>query len=115
MNDNKLTFINEDGQEVLCTVLFTFNSEEFGKDYVIFYEDFEDDSEDGEIELMAASYTLKEDGTIGELNEIENDDEWALIEDVLEQFDEECNCEECHHEDCDDDCECGCGCHHDHH
>ena len=31
MEDNKLTYIDENGNEVLCEVLFTFESEEFGK------------------------------------------------------------------------------------
>jgi len=35
--DNKLTFIDENGNEVLCEILFTFESEEFGKNYVLFY------------------------------------------------------------------------------
>ena len=121
MNENKLTFIDENGQEVPCTVLFTFESEEFGKNYVIFYADTDEE----EVELMAASYTLNEDGTVKELQEIENDDEWELIEEVLEEFDnecdcedcdcEDCDCEDCDHEDCDDEeCECHCGCHHHH-
>ena len=67
MNENKLTFIDENGQEVPCTVLFTFESEEFGKNYVIFYADTDEE----EVELMAASYTLNEDGTVKELQEIE--------------------------------------------
>lgn len=111
MNENKLTFIDDNGEEVICTVLFTFNSEEFGKDYVIFYADGEED----EVELMAASYTLTEDGTIKELTEIVNEDEWALIEEVLQEFDESCDCEECNCEDEECDCEeghCNCGCHH---
>lgn len=117
MNENKLTFINEEGQEVLCTVLFTFTSDEFGKDYVVFYADSEDDEE--QVELMAASYTLNEDGTVKELSEITTDEEWELVEEVLEEFDSqcECDCEECNHEDCDcedEECSCGCGCHHHH-
>ena len=53
--DNKLTYIDEDGNEVLCEILFTFNSEDFGKNYVLFYPVGSED-ENGMIDLMAASY-----------------------------------------------------------
>ena len=34
-NDNKLTYIDENGNEVLCEVLFTFESEETNKNYMV--------------------------------------------------------------------------------
>lgn len=99
--EKQLTFIDEDGNEILCEILFTFESEEFNKNYVLFYPVSEDDSDD--IEVMAASYVSSENGE-GELEPVETDEEWELIEDVLAQFEER---EEEH------DHECGCG--HDHH
>ena len=111
--DQQLTIIDEEGNEVLCQILFTFESEEFKKNYVLFYP--LDDSEDEEnVTVMAASYVEGENG-IGELQEIETDEEWDLIEDVLgqyeEQFESEDECEYCEGDDCDCDCEddhCGC-------
>ena len=35
--DNKLTYIDDNGNEVLCEILFTFHADEFNKDYVLFY------------------------------------------------------------------------------
>lgn len=104
-NDNKLIYIDEEGNEVLCEILFTFDSEEFQKSYVLFYPVGGENEE--EVEVMAASYIPKEDGSVGELNEIETDEEWNLIEDTLDSFsdDEDCDCE--HGCGCDDDCECG--------
>ncbi len=111
--ENRLTFIDEDGNEVLCEILFTFESKEFNKNYVLFYPVGDDDDE---IEVMAASYVPTEDGE-GELQAIETEEEWAMIENVLDQFDDEdCDCEdedcECEDEDCDcedeDDEECDC-------
>ena len=120
-NENRLTFIDEEGNEVLCEILFTFNSEEFNKNYVLFYPVGSED-ENGEIEVMAASYTENEDGTCGELRSIETEEEWKLIEEMLETFsEEECDCEECDCEegeceecDCEEgECEEGhCCCHH---
>lgn len=99
--DNKLVYIDEKGNEVLCEILFTFDSEEFKKSYVLFYPVGEENED--EVEVMAASYKPLEDGSIGELSEIETDEEWNLIEDTLDSFtDDECDCEEC-----EDDCCCG--------
>ena len=92
--------------------------------------DYNDEDSDEQIEVGAACYVEGPDGT-GDLQEIETDEEWELIEDALGQFDEECcegecgcGCghEHCHCEDgtevceCDDDCDCEeghcCCCHH---
>lgn len=106
--ENKLTFIDEDGNEILCEILFTFESKEFGKNYVLFYPVSQADSDD--IEVMAASYVPTENGE-GELQPIETEEEWELIEDVLSQFEEneehdhECGCGHKHHHH-DDDCDC---------
>ena len=83
-DDNKITYIDENGNEVLCDVLFTFHSDEFNKDYVLFYPEGEED-EDGKINVMAASFTEKSD-TEGELFEVTTDEEWDLIEKVLNDF-----------------------------
>ena len=115
--DQQLTIIDEEGNEILCQILFTFESEEFKKNYyVLFYPLSDEDDEN--VTVMAASYEEGENG-IGELKEIETDEEWDLIEDVLgqyeEQFESDDECEYCEGDDCDCDCEddhCGCGCHH---
>lgn len=110
--EKQLTFIDEDGNEILCEILFTFESEEFNKNYVLFYPVTGDDSDD--IEVMAASYVPSENGE-GELQPVETDEEWELIEDVLAQFEEgdeehdhECGCghDHHHHHDHDHECEC---------
>ena len=86
-NDNRLVYIDEEGNEVLCEILFTFDSEEFKKSYVLFYPVGDEEAE--EIEVLAASYVPLEDGTVGELNDIESDKEWELIEEKLNAFDPE--------------------------
>ena len=116
-NEKQLIFVDEDGNEVLCNILFTFDSEEFNKSYVLFTPVTSEEEE--QIDVAAASYVQGEDGTVGELFAIESDEEWQMIEDVLASFDEdECCCDECGEDcDCDNDCEdedChhGCCCHH---
>ena len=102
--EGQLTIIDAEGNERLCQILFTLESEEFGKKYVIFYPIEQLEGEDDEqIQLMAASFTEGEDG-VGELSEIETDEEWALIEDAVADFEEsmsdhECGCGHCHHDD----------------
>lgn len=133
--NGQLTIIDGEGNEKLCQILFTVESEEFNKKYVVFYpiEEMENEDED-KIELMAAIYQENEDGN-GELFQIESDEEWAFLEDAVQQYEEsydeecccehdecccehdECNCEHdeccCHEEDCEDDCdENHCCCHH---
>jgi len=83
---NRLTIINEDGQEIECEILFTFNSEDYEKDYVVFSpigEEYVDD--DGYPEIHAASYIPNEDGE-GILTSIEDDEEWDMIEEAIASF-----------------------------
>lgn len=105
--DRQFTVTDEDGKETLCTILFTFHSDEFNKDYVVFYPSEQEDND--EIELSAASFVEGPDG-IGELQDIETEEEWEMIENALdhfeEDFDEECDddeCEHCHHHDEDEE------------
>lgn len=97
--DNRLTYIDEEGNEVLCEILFTFESEEFNKSYVLFYPVGSEEESD-EIEILAASYIPQGDG-IGELQDIETEEEWELIEEVLDEFDAEYDEDE-EEEECDD-------------
>ncbi len=79
MTEDKITVVSEDGSEKEYTILFTFSLEEFGKDYVAFFEE-------GEEELFVSSYKQdgEEDG--GALGDITNDEEWNMIEEVIEAF-----------------------------
>lgn len=83
-NDNKLIYIDEEGTEVLCEILFTFDSEEFEKSYVLFYEVGKEN--DDEVEVLAASYVPSEDGSVGELHDVETEEEWEMIEETLEMY-----------------------------
>ncbi|WP_318508283.1 DUF1292 domain-containing protein [Bacillus sp. T3] len=86
--ENNITVVDEDGNEQLCEVLFTFDSEEFGKSYVLYYPiGSEDDEED--VEIHASAFTPNENGEDGDLMPIETDEEWDLIEEMLNTFLEE--------------------------
>ena len=116
MKKEYITLIAEDGSERLAEILFTYFSEQFNKNYVVF-------APEGEECISAASYI--ENGNQGSLEPITTDEEWGLIEDLVEEYvsqleqkqnscccGEDCDCEDC---DCDGECdgeeECTCGCH----
>lgn len=79
-----ITIVDEKGNEELHEILFTFESEDFGKSYVLLYPAGIPEGE--EIELQAFSYIENEDGTEGDLKPIETDAEWEMIEEVLNTF-----------------------------
>lgn len=80
LKDNQLIIIDEEGNEIVCEIIFTFDSEATGKKYVIF-QAVDDDSG----EVGAASYIEKDNGE-GELEPIETEEEWELIQDALNDF-----------------------------
>jgi Protein of unknown function (DUF1292). len=82
--DRHITVIDEDGNEELCEILFTFESEKFGKSYVLYYPVSAAEDEDGEIEIMAACFTPGEE--MGELLPIETEEEWDMVEEMLEAY-----------------------------
>jgi uncharacterized protein YrzB (UPF0473 family) len=84
--ENNITVVDENGNEQLCEVLFTFDSDEFGKSYVLYYPLGAEDNDDEEIEIHASAFTPSEDNEDGELMPIETDAEWDMIEEMLETF-----------------------------
>lgn len=85
--DNYITLSDDQGNESLHQILFTFESEDFGKKYVILYPvSFEDEDEDENLELQAFSYEESEDELSGSLHPIESEEEWDMVEEVLNTF-----------------------------
>lgn len=78
MNDDKISIVSEDGTEKEYAILLTFKSDEYNKDYVVFFEE-------GTEELFVSSYLADTDDG-GKLEDITNDDEWQMIEEVIEAF-----------------------------
>lgn len=119
MEANKIQVIDDQGKEQEYEVLFTFDSDELGKKYVLYYDDTAE-----EPQVFASIYD-----DAGQLFPIETPEEWEMVEEVFQSFmaeseDEEHECcgnhgEGCCHggEECDHDEEhvcCGehrdCGC-----
>ena len=82
---NRFTVLDENGQEVVCEILFTFNSEETKKDYMVYTDNTTD--EEGNIKVYASIFDPKAEKA--ELIPIETEREWKIIETILESIQEE--------------------------
>ena len=82
---NTFTVMDENGKEVTCEVLFTFDSEETKKSYIVYTDNTTD--EGGNIRVYASVYNPEAENT--ELIPIESEREWKIVETILESIQEE--------------------------
>ena len=89
MKDEIMTFkvTNDEGKEVECEVLFTFESDETKKNYIVYTDNTLDD--EGNTKVYASIYNPEEEET--KLLPIETDKEWKIIETILEELQNEAN------------------------
>ena len=87
MKDEVMTFkvISDEGKEVECEVLFTFESDETKKNYIVYTDNTVD--EEGNTKVYASIYNPDQDET--KLLPIETDKEWKIIETILEELQNE--------------------------
>lgn len=78
-NSGKIIVKNNDGEEVVCNVLFTFDNDETKKSYIVFTDNSRDDLDN--LRVYANTYNKNKDN--GNLGDIETDKEWALIEQIF--------------------------------
>ena len=86
MKKNTFSMLDENGNEVVYDVLFTFESDETNKNYIV-YTDNKKDPETGNIEVYASIYYP--DDKNGRLEAIETEKEWKVIETILDTLQEE--------------------------
>jgi uncharacterized protein YrzB (UPF0473 family) len=79
MESKSLFVTDENGKEIEMEILFTFESDQTGKSYVVFVDP---NDEDGEV--FASVYDDE-----GNLLPIETDEEWEMVEEVLGAFSDE--------------------------
>ncbi len=82
---NTFQVLDENGKEVTCEVLFTFESEETSKNYIVYTDNTTDGK--GNIRVYASIFDPKAENT--ELKPIESDREWKIVETILESIQEE--------------------------
>ena len=85
MENNTFKVINEEGREIVCDILFTFDSEETNKSYIVYTDNTKD--EDGNIQVFASIYDPKQESP--RLEPIETEQEWKIIETILNTLQEE--------------------------
>ena len=74
--DDEMIITNEKGEEKVMKILFTYESEERGKQYVFLYE------KDNENDVLVFAVNEKEET----LEEIEDDEEYAEAEEVFNAY-----------------------------
>ena len=83
----EFTVLDDKGNEITCEVLFTFDSEETKKSYIVYTDNTTDDK--GNVKVYASIYDPNKEKT--ELIPIETDREWKIIETILDTIQEENN------------------------
>ncbi|CAK1223117.1 DUF1292 domain-containing protein [Fructobacillus fructosus] len=83
---DKITLVDDNGDEALYEVLFTFHSEEYDKSYILLVPDGVE--EDEQVDVQAYIFNPEENGDEkdGNLLPIEDEAEWAMVEEVLNTF-----------------------------
>ena len=82
MNDEKkgiFTIVNDEGKEIECEILFTFDSDETKKSYIVYTDNTLDD--EGSTKVYASVYDPT--GQNPALMPIETEKEWLVIENIL--------------------------------
>ena len=77
--------LDENGNEIVYDVLFTFENEETNKNYIVYTDNSKD--EQGNIQVFASIYDPNDPKS--RLEPIQSDKEWKVIETILETLQEE--------------------------
>ena len=85
MEENKFKIIDKKGKEVEFEVLFTFESDETEKNYMVYTDNTKDN--DGNTRVYASVFVP--DAEPLELLPVETEREWKIIETILESIQEE--------------------------
>ena len=77
--DNTFTIVNDNGEEIKCEILFTYEDEKTKKNYMAYTDNTIDD--EGNTKVYASIFNPEEENPV--LLPIETDEEWKLIESIL--------------------------------
>lgn len=79
LDNGKIVIKNDKGEELVCDVLFTFDSDETGKSYIAYTDNTKD--EKGNIKVYANTYDKT--GEDLKLSQLTTDKEWKIIDNIL--------------------------------
>ena len=85
--DNTFTIVNDNGEEIKCEILFTYEDEKTKKNYMAYTDNTLD--EEGNTKVYASIFNPEEENPV--LLPIETDEEWKLIEGILTSLSSEEN------------------------
>lgn len=83
----KFIILDSNGKKVECEPLFTFESDETKKQYVVYTDNSLDDQ--GNVRVFASIYKTNDKG--GELLPIKTNKEWKVIETIIDTIQSEGN------------------------
>lgn len=83
--ENTFKVKDKDGKEIVFEVLFTFESDETKKNYMVYTDNSKD--EDGNVRVYASVFVP--DAEPLELLPVETEREWKIIETILDTIEEE--------------------------
>ena len=84
---NTIKVTNDKGEQVVCDILFTFDSEETEKSYIVYTDNTKDEA--GRVRVYASTYNPNDPKT--KLEDIKTDKEWKVIDTILQTLQEEIN------------------------
>ena len=87
MKKNSFSMIDENGNEIVYDVLFTFESDETGKNYIVYTDDTKD--ENGLLKVYASTFNPNK--KTSDLLPVETEKEWKLIEGILNNLNKDKN------------------------
>ena len=83
--ENTFKVIDKDGNEIEFEILFTFESDETNKNYMV----YTDNTKDSEGNTKVYASVFKPDAEPLELLPVETEREWRIIETIIESITEE--------------------------
>ena len=85
MKKNTFSMLDENGNEIVYDVLFTFENEETNNNYIVYTDNTKDEA--GNVQVYASIYHPEDPK--GNLEAIETDKEWKVIQTILDTLQEE--------------------------
>ena len=82
---NVIKVTNDQGDQVICDILFTFDNEETKKSYIVYTDNTKDES--GRVRVYASIYNPNDPKS--KLEDIKTDKEWKVIDTILQTLQEE--------------------------
>ena len=84
IESGKIAIKTKEGETIECDVLFTFESEETNKKYIVYTDNTLDEL--GSVKVYANTYESEKEGLLGE---IETKKEWDIIEQIFSSINSE--------------------------